>query len=367
MGVAERTTFTLVLGDGATTVGGTAHVDALATNLAPTAIGLERLRVLESATEIGRLSATDPNGDVLTFTLVDNPGDLFAIADGKLVLATGKALDFEQATSHTVTVRVSDGTLSTDKSFTIEVGDVAMSGIGLSVNRVTENAAAGTVVGTLALTGDATPGANWSYELLADAGMFVLNGDRIEVKAGARLDFETARSQVVVVRATDGTNVVERAVTIEVDDVVIEDVRGTEGRNTLEGASGRDRLYGGLGNDVLTGKEGADIFVFDTALGRGQRANVDRITDFTVGTDVIWLDNAIFTRLGAGDAENPVQLAAGAFVTGSRARQADDRIIYNKRTGDLFYDADGSGRGAAVKFATLEKNLALTADHFFIV
>ncbi len=51
----------------------------------------------------------------------------------------------------------------------------------------------------------------------------------------------------------------------------------------LRGGSGDDTLDGGHGADVLTGGEGADRFIF--AAGDG----TDRVTDFTVGTDLIEL------------------------------------------------------------------------------
>ena len=36
-------------------------------------------------------------------------------------------------------------------------------------------------------------------------------------------------------------------------------------------------------------------------------------------------------------------------------------------TGQLFYDADGNGAGAAVQFATLATGLALTASDFQVI
>lgn len=120
---------------------------------------------------------------------------------------------------------------------------------------------------------------------------------------------------------------------------------GDAGVNRLEGGDGADRLNGGLGADVLVGGSGKDVFVFNTALGAG---NVDRTESFNVADDTLWLENnGIFNGLAAG------ALATGAFNTGSAATQADDRIIFNKSTGALYFDPDGSGGTAAVQFATL--------------
>ncbi len=88
----------------------------------------------------------------------------------------------------------------------------------------------------------------------------------------------------------------------------------------------------------------------------------DTITDFNHVDDTIWLENAVFTKLGVAGALN-----AAAFWTGTAAHDANDRIIYNKATGALYYDADGNGAGAAVQFATLTTKPALAANDFVVI
>jgi Ca2+-binding RTX toxin-like protein len=134
---------------------------------------------------------------------------------------------------------------------------------------------------------------------------------------------------------------------------------GDSAANRISGGAGNDTLSGGHGKDVLIGGTGADSFVFNTKLGT---TNIDTIDDFNVINDTILLDNDIFTKVGAiGD------LTAGAFYTGTAAHDATDRIIYNKATGALFYDADGKGGAAAVQFAVVDAGLALKASHFDII
>jgi Ca2+-binding RTX toxin-like protein len=46
-------------------------------------------------------------------------------------------------------------------------------------------------------------------------------------------------------------------------------------------------------------------------------------------------------------------LKATFFSAGTAAHDADDRIIYNKATGALYYDSDGTGAHAQVLFAVI--------------
>ena len=83
----------------------------------------------------------------------DDAGGRFAIIGGNLVV--GGALDFEGASSHYVTVRVTDGGASyREETFTISVTNVneAPTDIALVGTSVAENSAAGTAVGALSFT-----------------------------------------------------------------------------------------------------------------------------------------------------------------------------------------------------------------------
>ncbi|MEF8710858.1 MAG: S8 family serine peptidase [Candidatus Accumulibacter propinquus] len=138
-------------------------------------------------------------------------------------------------------------------------------------------------------------------------------------------------------------------------------LRGNSAANVLSGGGGADTLAGGLGNDSLSGGNGADKFLFDTAPGAG---NVDTLSDFLSGTDIVQLAQANFGGLAFG------AVAAGAFIAGAgftTAADADDRLIYNTSNGALFYDADGFGVvDAAVQLAVLTAHPGLLYTDFFV-
>ena len=77
---------------------------------------------------IGKVVATDADGDTLTFGIFDDGYDLFEIdaATGEISLKAGKALDFETETKHVIAVEVGDGIVTAETSaiVTINVTDV---------------------------------------------------------------------------------------------------------------------------------------------------------------------------------------------------------------------------------------------------
>jgi len=139
---------------------------------------------------------------------------------------------------------------------------------------------------------------------------------------------------------------------------------GGSGNDHISGGDEEDRIGGGFGRDTLAGGTGRDTFVFDTKLAS---SNVDTLTDFIVKDDSIWLDNAVFRKIGKGTPTSPGKLKPDAFCIGKRAQDKEDRIIYDKASGALSFDQDGTGRLKAIKFAQLKKGLALKNGDFFII
>jgi Ca2+-binding RTX toxin-like protein len=139
---------------------------------------------------------------------------------------------------------------------------------------------------------------------------------------------------------------------------------GSAAAERFEGRGGNDTLSGMGGNDTLVGEAGQDMFVFASAPGSG---NVDLVMGFAAGSDEAAFDNTVFTALGAdGDfAAGDARFAAGAGFTSGR--DASDRIVYNTSTGNLYYDADGSGGGGAQLIATLQGNPTIAANDISVI
>ncbi len=73
---------------------------------------------------IGVLEAVDPEGEPLTYEIIEDEDGLFAVTNnGEIVLAEGQSLDFETSEQHMIVVSISDGVNTVEITVTINVVD----------------------------------------------------------------------------------------------------------------------------------------------------------------------------------------------------------------------------------------------------
>jgi Ca2+-binding RTX toxin-like protein len=148
---------------------------------------------------------------------------------------------------------------------------------------------------------------------------------------------------------------------------------GNNLNNQITGNSGKNILIGREGNDTLTGGVGNDRFLFDRAL---PDAGVDTINDFVVGSEQILIDKSIFSALetssgGALLATDFRLISVNNAAEPVIAATSSEEIIYNRATGNLFYNTNGAAAGFGAgggQFATIVGSPDnLSTGDFFIV
>ena len=96
-------------------------------------------------------------------------------------------------------------------------------------------------------------------------------------------------------------------------------------------------------------------------IGLRTSAGADAILDFRPGIDTIVLfDGEVFEAVGKS-------VDLDEFHIGKGAADPNDHLVYNARTGALFFDPNGSDDGMAIKIATLSRGLPLMATDFFVM
>ena len=182
-----------------------------------------------SGTSVGSaLSATDPEGEDLAYTLGGTDAASFNIGSTTGQLTASATLDYETKNSYSVTVTASDGTNSATIAVTINVTDLnevvtqnaPVFTEGTSATRsIDENTASGTNIGSAVSATDADPGTTLSYSLSGtDASSFGIVGSTGQLQTSGALDYETKDSYTVTVNVTDGNLTDSITVTINITD-----------------------------------------------------------------------------------------------------------------------------------------------------
>ncbi|MFO0385033.1 MAG: DUF4347 domain-containing protein, partial [Pirellula sp.] len=276
---------------------------------------------------VATVTGTDiDSGDTRTWSLTDSAGGRFAInsSTGQVTVANSTLLDYETATSHNVTIRVTDTAGAFfDKVFAVTVSDVAEAlTLTAGIDLFTDNGVTETSV-------DASGGDDLVY---ASSGNDNLNGGT----GTDTVSYGNATSAVTVSLATTSSQATVGSGTDTLQQ--FENLRGSAFNDTLTGDANGNTLRGLGGNDTFTGGAGDDTFNID--LG------TDTITDLGDGFDIVNISagaTANATVAAAWTATASTSNAGTASVTASGFS-----INVSAATGASGWTITNSGNATAV-------------------
>jgi Ca2+-binding RTX toxin-like protein len=298
------------------------------------------------------------------YTITHNPDGTATIAD-----AQGAQRDGTDTLKDVRLVQFSDQTIALANS--------NPSNVSLSSTFVSEGLSVGGTVATL--SGSDADNDVLTFGLASNPdGLFGLDSTGKKIILLKAFDYENATQHTLSVTAKDPYGgAFTKAFTINVFNVVEKTpltlngtakadqmsgelgndrLTGLGGNDRLSGLGGNDTLNGGSGNDTLVGGTEKDVFVFDKR--PSVKSNLDYVQDFVPKDDTIHLSKTIF-KISKGT------LSKKAFV-GDHFKDTDDRILYLKKAGALFYDPDGSGPQKAIQFANISQRLPISHKDFVI-
>jgi Ca2+-binding RTX toxin-like protein len=206
---------------------------------------------------------------------------------------------------------------------------------------------------------------------LGTAGGWAFGGDGNDTITGlGGNDILIGEAGIDIISAGAGADVVYAGVDNDV-------VTGGDGNDVLWGEAGDDNLTGGNGDDWLLGQDGVDTLNFDlgTDIGwAGAGADKFKWTSSTQGADILIDfshaegDTFQFDHNGFGVAAGLTLVQGTTFLVGAgvTATQAAATVYYDSTSTALWFDADGTGAGAAQAIAFLSNGNAagLQANDF---
>jgi Ca2+-binding RTX toxin-like protein len=212
-----------------------------------------------------------------------------------------------------------------------------------------------------ALTPSANAGSGSNFNEFEGLG----GDDTITGNGNTRVSYDNASAGVTVVLGAGGSGIATGDASVGTDTFVsgVTRVRGSDFADTLSGNGANNFLEGQSGSDTLTGGLGADHFVY-----AARSAGLDHIIDFSGHggqNDVLNFDHQAFgSGLAVGGADTGTLDATHFVANATGATTAAEVFWYNTADHTLYFDADGSGTGAAVAIAVLDNAFLLNNTDF---
>ena len=162
------------------------------------------------------VTATDPDGNTLTYSLTGTDKDKFNInSTGQITVAKRTTLDYETKINYLVTVQVSDGKPdnAVDASAFVNINVTDLNeppkfAADTATRSVEENSAAGTGVGAAVKATDPDKVEKYNtltYSLTGtDASDFTIDSSTGQIKVNSSLNYESKKEYSVTVQVTDG-------------------------------------------------------------------------------------------------------------------------------------------------------------------
>ncbi len=308
------------------------------------------------------LSATDQDGNTLTYTLSGTDAGSFEIvaSSGQLTTKSGVSYDLEAKASYSVTVGVSDGTAADTIAVTVNLTDANDAPVfteGESATRsLAENTAAGQNVG-LPLTATDQDGNTLTYTLTGtDAASFDIAGStgQLRTKSGVTYDYEAKASYSVTVGVSDGTAADSIAVTVNLIDVndpargltvvpqtVREDAGAVQVTVRANGLTTRTYTCWADTADSGTTVSAADFMGLETAFAAGQTLEYSTTTTRTVNVTVV--NDAVDENTEALVIRCKLATDVGGTAAGTLTIQDDDTRGFDISTSALRVTEGQSG------------------------
>ena len=298
--IAPKVTFTVSASNKGGTITGTVDITVTRPNKVPV-FGTNSFSLPENSKTgviAGKISATDGDGDVLKFSLLNN-GDTFEVDSlaGNLKVKNPAKLDFETNKTFTVSVAAYDGIATTTGVVTVNITNVNEGPkfdpvAPISVKE--DLALASTLVTLKAVDPEGATTVTYSIAGGNIDGIFELkNGNVLTLKTA--LDFETAKTHTLKIKSSDGsasdsTNVVinvldipnasvTQAFKVKVYDVVYEDTKANLDYSSFmktEAFKSTGFVY------EISGGADAALFTIDPLTGT---LNFKTAPDFEIPTD----------------------------------------------------------------------------------